>query len=96
VELGSVRTSDVYDPASFRTATLDVGASKGVHTHLREKAAALGADAVIMIYEYVVNPSDETATASSRIFAGGTAIHFTDVGQNAAKKPAAGQPSQKP
>jgi len=96
LELGLVRTSEIYDPASIRTAALDVGASTGVHTRLREAAAARGADAVILIYEYVVNPSDETATASSRIFAEGMAIHFTNVSQNAAKNPAAGQPSEKP
>jgi len=85
VVLGVVRDAEIYHPEGFRSSILDVGGSPGVHTRLREKAAALGADAVIVTEEYFIDPSDESRTDSSRIVATGTAIRFTGEGQNTAR-----------
>jgi len=76
-----VSDMEVYSLGDTKATTASMDKTPDVHARLREKAAALGADAVIVKDQGIIPPLD-TSSSSARAYAKGVAIHFTDAGQN--------------
>ena len=84
VELGTVRDVEVYYPPGTKATSLAIGENTDVRAKLCEKAAALGADAIVLKEERVVDAIDATSGGNSHIWALGVAIHFTQPPQKLA------------
>jgi hypothetical protein len=76
-ELGLVRDVEVFHSLGENGNLLAIGENLNILDVLREKAAALGADAVILKQEFVIDPQNAIySDFSSHIWLTGMAIRF--------------------
>ncbi len=76
--LGTVRDMEVFHGDGENSVTFAINEKGNILDVIREKAAALGADAVILKEEHVVDPDADpgSATNSTHIYLSGVAIRF--------------------
>jgi hypothetical protein len=74
-ELGKVKDMEIFYPPGSKATGLAIGESVDVGLKVREKAAALGADAVIVKDQGLIDPIDPS-TGSTRIYVEGVAIRW--------------------
>jgi hypothetical protein len=83
VELGAIKDMEAYSTADGKATDAAMGEASDVHARLREKAAALGADAVIIKDQGII-PALDPSAGTAHAYIEGIAIHFKAADQNGA------------